>query len=91
MELNVQSKKEIWKRRLAESYQHRGGISAYCRDNGLSIATFNYWRKKFQTQHLPKALTPFAAVRMETALKVDELPDPKWLASFAAELIRGLR
>ena len=91
-------KSTIWKKRIEAAYAHAGGVGAYCRDNNLNVSTFQYWREKLVPKKIvsenPAVVrpSPFVEVCLEsTAGQVGSLPDPRWLAAFASELIRGLR
>ena len=86
------SKRAIWSRHVREGSGYPDGIAAYCRDRGLRVASFHYWRRRFQIFTKPRsaALSPFVAVSVDK-LEEGQLPDPKWLGLFAAHLIRGLR
>jgi hypothetical protein len=91
-------KSTIWKKRIEAAYAHAGGVGAYCRDNNLNVSTFQYWREKLVPRKIVSEKSaevrpsPFVEVCVESpAGQVGSLPDPRWLAAFASELIRGLR
>lgn len=89
MESNEKSKQEIWWQRVLESREYAGGVAAYCEKQGLNKSTLFYWRKKLGERKGVEKHSPFVPVELESKAE-PRLPDAKWLASFASELIRGL-
>ena len=78
-----------WSGHLSKAAESRLGATKYCRLNGLSLATFNYWKNRLG-QSGPRALKISPAfVTLEVEKPEKTLPDPKWLAAFTTELVRG--
>lgn len=93
-----QKKIEYWRSHIEQA--SRSGLDAvsYCTRQGIAKQTFYKWRHKLgltskcrqlQVVHKP---SPFVSVAIKpVAQSSSDLPDPRWLANFAMELIRGLR
>jgi len=60
-----------WRRLLAEQQASGQSITSWCAQQGISLASFYYWRKRVT------ASTPAAAQWL--ALPVGEAHDPLWL------------
>lgn len=95
MSATKQMSQDFWKNHITIGNRHPKGVRDYCRENHINHAQFYYWRSKLLVENkLPiSKLTKsrFVPATIEpTLVKVRELPDARWLASFAVELIRGL-
>lgn len=86
--------KEIfWQNHMMQSELFDGSMTKYCKQNGINIHLFKYWRnrlsKKAGSSRLPVPV-PFAEVRVagndESPGTKIGLPDPKWLADLIMEL-----
>jgi hypothetical protein len=90
------SVRELWMKRIEDGEKHPGGVRGFCMDTQITAARFYYWRNKLK----PKAQSAPAEPAVENFIVAEiaepcerpkpSLPDPKWLAAFAVELIRGL-
>lgn len=82
-------KATYWRSHLSKSRESSLGATKYCRLNGLNLATFNYWKnKRVHEGPGPLKVSP-AFVTLEVEKVERALPDPKWLAEFTVELVRG--
>ena len=95
MKESKQTKYEFWKPHVAAASRHPKGIRAYCQENQIDHTQFYYWKNKVlignihPTRRLAKS--SFIPITIEPKFtSVRELPDARWLAHFAVELIRGL-
>ena len=98
------SRREYWQNHIERSESGAGSMMAYCRAEGISLATLNYWRKKLKNEAPSLASLPEKAVARyserlssfiplqiaaEKAPDFDSgLPDPRWLAEFILNLCR---
>jgi transposase-like protein len=88
-------KQQRWRDHITAAKQFSGTIESYCRINGITPATFYYWRKKFSqaTKHRINApaissFIPVEVVRGQSRSGYG-LPDAKWLAEFIVHLSGG--
>ena len=88
--------RELWMKRIEDGESHPGGVRAYCLESQIVLARFYYWRKKLKPKvdsspvECPAENFILAEVEARQEPAKPSLPDPKWLAVFAVELIRGL-
>ena len=87
---NRDEKEKFWRRELALASGYSGSQVKFCRERGLSIHIFQYWRKKIMDKNVSssKALvsaTPFIPIQIEPASR-RELPDARWVAEFILHL-----
>ena len=91
-----QSVRELWIQRIEDGENHPGGVRGFCADAQIATSRFYYWRNKLKPKAEPVPAVAssgafcFAEVDDVTERTKPSLPDPKWLAAFAVELIRGL-
>jgi len=92
-------KEEKWRRHLERANARTGSLEKFCQDEGLSLATLNYWRKKLKensgtsmptviTRAGPKA-SQFIPVQLSEPTQHSrraQLPDPAWLAELILNL-----
>ena len=86
---------DLWKAHVEACERHAKGARAYCREKQIDCGTFYYWRRKLRLEETRRTrsavVTSFVPVAIECEQKqFQELPDARWLADFAVELIRGL-
>jgi len=83
--------REVWRQRVAESRNCAEGVAEYCKQSGIKRSTLGYWDAQFRSKSIgrPRKISDFVPVSVVN--ETTDLPDPKWLAQFAAELIRGIR
>lgn len=88
-----QQKTEHWRKRIEASESFAGSEREYCDSQGLSLATFRYWKSKLRVE-LPAGLvmptSPFVRVEIERPRPQSKLPDAKWVAEVLMHLSRGL-
>jgi hypothetical protein len=92
-------KETKWRGHLERANARTGSLEKFCRDEGLSLATLNYWRKKLNedsgtsmpaviTRARPKApqFIPVQLTESTRDSKRAQLPDPAWLAELILHL-----
>ena len=88
---------ELWQKRIEDGENHPAGTRGYCTETKIATSRFYYWRNKLKpkpkvepalTETLGESFT--LAEITEPGEQVKRLPDPRWLAAFAVEMIRGL-
>jgi hypothetical protein len=82
-----QDKREVWAKRIKQAEEFSGSNRAFCVSNGLSIPTFQYWKKKLKKGPVVVTSSPF--VRVEIEKPTMQLPDPRWVAEIILHLTRG--
>ena len=87
---NRDEKEKFWRRELALAASYSGSQVKFCRERGLSIHIFQYWRKKIMDRNISssKALvsaTPFIPIQVESVRR-REWPDARWVAEFISHL-----
>ena len=91
---NKQSKSDYWREQVRQADSFNGTATEFCRERGLNLAPFYFWRKRFRTETRshgrPPVASPFVAVEVLPQDRGDWLPDAKWLAEFVHHL-RGVR
>jgi hypothetical protein len=91
-----------WQERLERAESRSGSLESFCREEGVSLPVFNYWRRRIG--HLPRrglvnktqAKVPaFVPVEVthegataERFARADDraLPDPRWVAEIILHL-----
>lgn len=105
----ILSKVEIekkWQERVRLAEEHVGGISAYCKQAGVSSSALYMWRKKLSLNKrvdakvenqsakgsaLRPAFVPIQIMAAQIPTEsLRKLPDPKWVASVILHLYEGL-
>ena len=81
-------KMEKWQNHMDAAAVFPGTFQYYCQDHGLSISTFQYWRKKLSNTKERAAAPAFVPIKL-WAPKAP-LPEAQWVAEVLAHLIRGL-
>ena len=84
------SKEQRWREHVAAVKEFPGTIEAYCRENDISSAALNYWRKKYSGRSEKRVPTMSSFVPVEVVREAGGfghgLPDAKWLAEFIVHL-----
>lgn len=80
---------EYWRRHVDAVESSGKSIGAYCLEHNLSTQSLYQWRRKLRQRRYLQMANPFTRAELVSPPR-PPLPDPKWLASFAIELIRGL-
>ncbi len=91
--MTKQQKTEHWRKRIEEAEGFAGSERAFCSSQGLSLATFRYWKNKVKKQepsNLIVTTSPFVRVEIERPRPQSKLPDAKWVAEILMHLSRGL-
>ncbi len=90
-------KAKVWKARIIRASEFSGSIREFCQSEGVTVATFQYWRQKLgQEKQTPTCLPrPFVRVQVTEPIfqthRHSELPDPKWVAEVILYLQKGIR
>ena len=88
--------RQTWMERIERLERHPGTRSAFCKQEGISPASLNYWLKKqgdFRGPgEVPQRRSAFAAVEIISEPcprqnEVSGLPDPRWTAEFLRHLL----
>ena len=87
--------RERWRAIIQEAEGHPVSVSAYCRENGISAANLYVMRGKLRkekqqqgTKSVSKKVSPFSRLEVLDA-RNESMPDPKWVAAFLREFIKG--
>jgi predicted DNA-binding transcriptional regulator AlpA len=97
-------KTSYWQSHISEQEKSSVNITEYCKRSGISKDTFYRWRKKLsadrkfpaKTSH-QKKIPSFSRAQVEQATAPFKDPsdeaffDPRFLGTFAASFLRGLR
>ena len=89
-------KEKYWRHQMSMAEKFPGSIPSYCKSQGLSVATFFYWRKKFKNQPQPMTLekSPFVEVevsRDQVRKTKCSMPSAAWVAELILHLQMGAR
>jgi hypothetical protein len=90
-------KERYWRAQMAAADRFPGSQQEFCKSQGLSLNTFQYWRKKFnrsRESHQTQARkpSPFAEVEVIRPIHPPQrLPDAKWVAELVWHLHGGGR
>jgi hypothetical protein len=92
--MSNQAKRQYWATKVAKAKQRSGSLSAFCRAEGISINTFQYWQKRFNKEMLmPQPdrgrFLPVEIVDEPAQANTSRRPDPRWLAEFILHLHGG--
>jgi hypothetical protein len=84
------SKSEFWREQIRQAENFQGTATEFCRQKGLNLAPFYFWRKRVRAEgqsrrRLPVS-SPFVAVEVLPESRSGRLPDAKWLAEFVLRL-----
>lgn len=85
-------KEQYWRGRVAEAENH-ASMAAFCREEGISVSTLQYWRARFRKDRtmskriMPAPFLPVQVMPRSEPRKVEI--DPRWLAEFILHLNRG--
>jgi hypothetical protein len=90
-------KEAKWRRHLERANARSGSLEKFCQDEGLSLATLNYWRKRLKDDSgtsmpaiIPRSKAPqFIPVELTESTQGSnraQLPDPAWLAELILNL-----
>ena len=89
--MTTSEKREYWVTKVREAQSFSGSVKAFCEQQGISLATFGYWKAKLKSQPLTRmSVQPSPFVRVEIERPKSTLPDPKWVAEILVHLSRGL-
>ena len=106
MKQGRQDKSKIWQRHIEAAGTFPGSIHKYCKDRGISEASFYYWQKKigtgtkrdsasvFQSDFLPVIVPQTTRDEALLPRAFDEcslLPDALWAAEFVKHLFETSR
>lgn len=95
---------EQWRRHIERADASSEPLSAYCRSEGLSLPSMNYWRKKLreERQRLPTVISnarpasAFIPIEVTSSLGTTTLtsrnpilPDARWVADLILHLSSG--
>ena len=79
-----------WRKRFSIAEKHPGGVQGYCRESGIRLDRYYYWRRRIKplTRAEGSSAAPFARIEVEKAStgSAGKLPDPRWLAEFLLAL-----
>ena len=64
MNSKQEQRRELWRQRIAEQEKSGRPVSVFCREQGLSEATFFAWRQRLKIQETPVS---FALVETKAA------------------------
>jgi len=82
-----------WEEHVRRYREHKGPLTAYCREAGLSMGAMEYWVKKLSVQNESKNIPRRAFVPVEVMRSENQnqgcMPDPKWLAELIMHLSNG--
>ena len=95
MKSKQQDKIRIWQQHIESAESIPGDASAYCRSQGIQVASFYQWRKKLSNParrakplaFLPVVVSPGESVQQGRATS---LPDARWVAEVLAHFVRVL-
>jgi hypothetical protein len=84
-------REQYWRDHVAKALECPEGVETYCQAQGLSIYTFEGWKRRFAKREkaaVKKAELPrFLPVEIASKAKKNlGFPDPKWLAEFILHL-----
>ena len=91
MKRKMEKKAEYWREQIQRAAGHPDGVRDYCEASGIKRQAFYYWKKKLGgRRRLQSCPTPFTKVEVispaAAEVRVDRMPDPKWLADFLLAL-----
>lgn len=86
-----QNKQELWEKRITKAELFDGSNQAFCSSEGLSLATFQYWKKRLRPRQNRIAVPPSPFVKVAIERVPASLPDPQWVAELILSLCRGLK
>lgn len=91
---NQAQKLAFWKDCILKQEQSGQSVLKFCQDQQVSSRNFYYYRSlinsSYETSDISSKPRAFVAVKAKSLEAKSSLPDPEWLAQFAAELIRSL-
>ena len=87
MKPKKQSRAEFWRAQVCESEDFNGSATEFCRQRGLSLGPFYFWRKRIRAEGSSR----FVPVEILPGEPARQLPDPKWLAELIHCLASGVR
>ena len=89
---------QMWWERIARLRRHRGSLTSFCKEEGITIEGLKYWRDKLAAETgaiapLPRrpAFVPVEMVVEKPGQSCGGLPDPRWAAEFVRHLCGGAR
>lgn len=91
MKSQTKAEREIfWTAQLSESQQRSGTLEEFCRERGLSISTYQNWKRRLtqKKKALPKPPAAFVPIQVEARASKPQI-DPQWLAQLVLQLHRG--
>lgn len=85
--------KDFWQGHVAAASNFEGSRAEYCRQNGLVISRFAYYRQKLLKKSKFSEIRPTTGISSAPQAKESisyphRLPDPKWLSALIRELCR---
>lgn len=89
--------REQWLKHVAQAAEHADGMSAYCREQGISVGALQYWKNKCGSkvnEVAPASRSAFVPVQVLDqcrAMKGSPLPDPKWVAGVLFHLMESIQ
>ncbi len=91
-------KEKLWGARIAQASEYTGSDREFCQTEGLSINSFQYWKRKLARKDEDQVGVPqpFIRVKVDDPAGVPQqndirLPDPRWVAEVILHLHRSMR